>query len=68
MVRRHLVRGYSEKIYYAEQSGTTQTIQELAFHNHKPNETTKKEIFQLAGAKLVAFEADPEHVWDDFKD
>ena len=29
MVRRHMVRGYDEKIFYCESNGTTDSIQEL---------------------------------------
>lgn len=68
MVRRHLVRGYNEKVYFAETSGSSETIKELEFHMHKPNEVIKREIFQLAGAWLVAFEADPDHIQDDLKE
>ena len=29
MVRRHMVRGYDEKIFYCENNGTSDSIQEL---------------------------------------
>ena len=45
MVRRHLIRGYNEKVYYAETVGNAVKIQELEFHKSHPNEITKKEIF-----------------------
>lgn len=35
MLRRHLVRGYNEKVYFAESSGNTEKIYELEFHNSK---------------------------------
>ena len=57
MIRRHLVRGYNEKIFYAEVSGNTEKIQQLEFHNFSANELVKKEIFTLSGS-MVAFEAD----------
>ena len=67
MVRRHVVRGYNEKVYFAETSGNAEKIHQLDFHTSKPNEITKKEIYQLAGAKLVAFEADPDHIANDIE-
>ena len=60
MLRRHLVRGYNEKVFYAESSGNAEKIFQIEFHGSKANEITKKEIFQLAGSWLVAFEADGE--------
>ena len=68
MVRRHLVRGYNEKIYYAETQGNTEKIKQLEFHVSIPNEITKKEIYQLAGTRLVAFEGDPESIANDIED
>ena len=65
MIRRHLVRGYSEKIFYAESSGNAEKIMQLEFHKSKPNEITKKEIFQLAGSWIVAFELDGENIQND---
>ena len=65
MLRRHHVRGYNEKIYYAESSGNSEKIQQIEFHNSKLNEITKKEIYQLAGSRLVAFESDYGHISND---
>ena len=45
MIRRHLVRGYNEKVFYAETASSAVKIQELEFHKSNPNEITKKEIF-----------------------
>ena len=45
MVRRHLVRGYNEKVYFAETSGNAEKIQQLEFHASKSNEIMKKEIY-----------------------
>lgn len=67
MIRRHMIRGYNEKVYFAQSHGTSQKIQQLAFHVSKSNEITNKAIFQLQGAPLVAFEADPDHIENDIK-
>ena len=68
MLRRHLVRGYNEKVFYAESSGNAEKIFQIEFHGSKANEITKKEIFQLAGSWLVAFEADGECIENDIEE
>ena len=37
MLRRHLVRGYNEKVYYCESSGSVDKVCEIEFHPTKPN-------------------------------
>ena len=68
MIRRHLVRGYNEKIYYGERSGNVDKIFEIEFHPTKKNEITKQEIHQLAGGFLVAFEPDGECIENDTRE
>ena len=68
MLRRHIVRGYNEKIFYAESSGNAEKIQQIEFHGSKANQITKKEIWQLAGSWLVALEADTECIENDMED
>lgn len=41
MIRRHLIRGYNEKIFYAESQGNVDKIQKLEFHASKPDKITK---------------------------
>ena len=65
MVRRHLVRGYNEKIFFAESSGNVDKIFQVEFHSTKMNEIIKKEIYQLAGGWLVALEPDGECIEND---
>ena len=65
MIRRHLVRGYNEKVYFAESLGNAVKIQELEFHRSNRNEITKDEIHSLVGSFLVAFEADGEFSTND---
>ena len=45
MIRRHLVRGYNEKVFFAESSGKVDKIYQVEFHPTKPNEITFKEIY-----------------------
>ena len=68
MLRRHLVRGYNEKVFFAESSGNAEKIYQVEFHNSKLGELTKKEIYQLAGSWLVAFEADSECIENDLEE
>ena len=66
MLRRHMVRGYNEKIFFAESSGNAEKIYQLEFHPTK-NELNKKEIYQLAGTWLVALEPDTENIQNDME-
>ena len=68
MVRRHMVRGYNEQVYFAESFGNAEKIFQVEFHPHLKNEIVKKEIFQLAGSWLVAFEADGENIQNDVEE
>ena len=65
MIRLHQLRGYNEKVFYAETAGKAVKIQELGFHKSNPNEIIQKEIFQFAGSKLVALEIDGELTQND---
>ena len=67
MVRRHLVRGYNEKIFYAETNGSVEKIFKLEFHPTKSNELIKKEIYQMSGGRIAALESDGECIQNDIK-
>ena len=41
MMRRHIVRGYNEKIFFAERQGTVEKIQQIQFHNSKVGKLMK---------------------------
>ena len=45
MLRRHMIRGYNEKIFFAETSGNAEKIYQIELHNSMANEVTKKEIY-----------------------
>ena len=68
MLRRHLIRGYSDRVFYAETSGNAEKIFELGLHGSKPETVVKREIFQLAGSWIAAFEPDCENIQDDTND
>ena len=65
MVRRHLVRGYNDQIYYGETSGNAEKIYKLELHANKVGEVTRKEIYQLSGSWIAAFETDCENIQND---
>lgn len=68
MIKRHLVRGYNEKVYYAESTGSCSRIQQLSFHKSNPGEIANKEIISIAGSRLAAFEADGESTQNDIEE
>ena len=41
MVRRHMIRGYNDKIFFAESSGNVDKIQKLEFHSSDAYKITK---------------------------
>ena len=45
MLRRHLIRGYSDRVFYAESTGNAEKIIQLSLHNTKPETVSRKEIF-----------------------
>ena len=65
MVKRHLVRGYCEQVYYAETAGNAQKVFKLEQHSTKAGEITTKEVYQLPGSSIVAFETDSQNIQDD---
>lgn len=68
MLRRHLVRGYNEKVFFAETQGAAERIYQIGFHQFTANELVKKDIFSLAGSWIVAFEPDTEFIENDLKE
>ena len=38
MLRNHLVRGYNEKIFYAETKGNSEIVNQIEFHATEKNE------------------------------
>jgi len=65
MVKRHVVRGYCEQVYYAETAGNAEKVWKLEQHSTKAGSITKKEIYQLPGSSIVAFETDGQNIVDD---
>ena len=64
MVRRHLVRGYKDRIYFAMISESTEKVFELSLSS-APEELTNREVYQHVGGKIVALEPDCENIMDD---
>ena len=53
MLRRHLIRGYSDRVFYAETSGNAEKIFELGLHGSKPETVVKREILPTFGLKKM---------------
>ena len=64
MIRQHLIRGYSDRIFYAESAGNIEKIFQLHLHANKQT-VVRREIFQLPGSWIASFEPDCENVQDD---
>ena len=45
MLRNHLIRGYNEKIFYAESFGSSERVSEIEFHAAEKNQIKLEEIF-----------------------
>ena len=45
-----MVRGFHDRIYYAETCGTSQKIQQVELHSTLRDRLIKKDIFTLAGS------------------
>ena len=65
MLRLHLIRGYTDRIFYAESTGNAEKIFKLNLHSNKPETVVKKEVFQLAGSWITALEPDCENIQND---
>lgn len=65
MLRRHLIRGYNETVFFAESSGNAERIVKLELHPSKLENVRRNEIWQLAGSWIVAFEPDCENIQND---
>ena len=57
MVKIHLVRGYNDKLLYIEKNGSSQKIIMLKLQ-YNGQIFIKKEVYGLAGTKIIALEAD----------
>ena len=61
MLKREMVRGQGEKIFYCEVEGSQHSISEIC-NGSSRRVINKREIYQVPGARIVAFEADTENV------
>ena len=55
MIKRDLLRGYNEKVFYAESSENAEKIFKLEMHTRDRDTAVTKEIFALPSASLAAF-------------
>ena len=66
MCRIHMIRGYNNRVYFAESTGgESEKIMELKLHNVNQDTIIKKEIFQFSGGKCIGFEPDGENIQND---
>lgn len=68
MVRRHLVRGYNEQVFFAANYGDSEKIHKLEMHHSKFGQVTNEVIYKLNGALIAAFETDNQNRQDDSND
>jgi hypothetical protein len=57
-----MVRGYNDKIFFAESIGSSEKITQISMHTGRINEMVKNEVFQLTGSWIAAFENDPANI------
>ena len=56
MINRHMVRGMYERVYYADNLKIIEIM--LTSSNQEKNETSRREVYQLTGETILAFESD----------
>ena len=65
LVRRYLVRGFQDRVFFAESKEGAEVIYRLKMSANLDEEVEKKEIYALSGCRIVAFEIDCENIQDD---
>ena len=65
MIKRDLLRGYNEKVFYAESRDGAEAIYRLKLSANLDEEVEKKEIHAMSGSRIVALEIDCENIQDD---
>ena len=65
MVKRLTLRGYNEKVYYAESTGNADKIFKLELHPSKIGEIIKKPIFEISGSSIAVMLIDSKNMQDD---
>ena len=68
MIRRHLVRGYNDQIFFAESGGASDKIFKLEMHPEVPGSVVKQEVFSLSDNWIVAIEVDYDNIQNDALD
>ena len=68
MVRRHMVRGFNEQVFYFESQDSADKIIQIKIDPESKDQFKIKEVWQLPGSRVVAFELDAENIQNDLKD
>ena len=58
MIKQRLVRGFNDKIFFAQSTGQEDRVYSLEFHPSKPRQLTRQPIYTLNGSKLVLLTTD----------
>lgn len=58
MIKQKLVRGFNDKIFFAQSTGQEDKVYMLEFHPNKPRHLMRQPIFSLTGSKLVLLTTD----------
>ena len=65
MMSRKMLRGFNEKVFFCERHSNAEKIFMLQPHSQTKHEVEKKEIWQLTGSHLVAFELEADRIEND---
>ena len=65
MIKRQIIRGAQEKLFYAEKRGNSQKIYIIEYGTEK-EEIIKREVYQLTSGELCALEPDPAYLKPDY--
>ena len=69
MVRRDMVRGYNDQIFFAESSGASDKILKVEMHPDLAGTVVRQEMFHLSSKSwIVAVELDCENIQTDAAD
>ena len=68
MMSRKMLRGFNEKVFFCERHSNAEKIIMLQPHSQTKHEVEKKEIWQLTGSRLVAFELNADCIGNDLEE
>ena len=63
-----MVRGFNEKVFYFEAQDNVDRLMQLEIDSQNKDKIEMKEVWQLTGSRVVAFELDTENIGNDLED